>query len=101
MRRLHINGWQRIGIVLSVIWAIVGGLWGFYAVDDAAAEYQTCLKSSTYWEPCGQALAYNYGAASNTRWYNAALFGLAPPYWLADRLCARRRGALDKGWLSR
>jgi hypothetical protein len=36
MRRLHLNGLQRIGIVLSVIWAIVGGLWGFYAVDHTA-----------------------------------------------------------------
>ena len=78
MRRLHLNGWQRIGIVLSVIWAIVGGLWGFYAVDHTAADYQTCLKSSTYWEACRQAFAYNYAASSNTRWYNAALLGLAP-----------------------
>ena len=27
MRGLHLNGWQRIGIVLSVVWAIVGGLY--------------------------------------------------------------------------
>jgi ATP-dependent Zn protease len=53
-------------------------LWGFYAVDHTAADYQTCLKSSTYWEACRQAFAYNYAGASNTRWYNAAVLGLAP-----------------------
>jgi hypothetical protein len=78
MRRLHLNGWHRIGIVLSVIWAIVGGWWGFHAADHATADYQACLKSSTYWEACRQAFAYNYAAAINARWYNAALVGLAP-----------------------
>ena len=28
MRGFRLNGWQRIGIVLSVLWAIFGGLWG-------------------------------------------------------------------------
>jgi hypothetical protein len=26
--RIKLNGWQRVGIVLSIIWAIGGGLWG-------------------------------------------------------------------------
>lgn len=26
----RLNGWQRIGIVLSIAWAIGGGLWGSY-----------------------------------------------------------------------
>jgi len=25
--RFRLNGWQRIGIVLSVVWAALGGLW--------------------------------------------------------------------------
>ena len=29
MRRFRLNGWQRIGIVLSVLWVVVGGVWRF------------------------------------------------------------------------
>ena len=28
MRGFLLNGWQRIGIVLSILWALIGGLWG-------------------------------------------------------------------------
>jgi hypothetical protein len=44
--RVRLNGWQRIGIVLSVLWAIVGGLWGYHiatqeAVATPAAHYKS------------------------------------------------------------
>ena len=32
MRGFRLNGWQRLGIVLSVLWLIVGTIWA-YAAD--------------------------------------------------------------------
>lgn len=39
---MRLNGWQRIGIIASVIWAIVGAIWGILEtkrVHDARAGY--------------------------------------------------------------
>jgi hypothetical protein len=42
--RVRLNGWQRIGIVLSVIWAIGGGLWGnAIAIRHGSADHLTEL----------------------------------------------------------
>jgi hypothetical protein len=35
-----LNGWQRIGIVLSVLWAIVGFFWGNSIAIDALGEWR-------------------------------------------------------------
>ena len=44
MRSFRLNGWQRIGIVLSVVWMIVGGSWGWrHANDKADANFKLCL----------------------------------------------------------
>jgi hypothetical protein len=44
----RLNGWQRIGIVVSVLWAIGGGLWGnsygFSRGDWVFAQEARCLK---------------------------------------------------------
>jgi hypothetical protein len=29
---MRLNGWQRIGIVASVAWFLVGGFWGAYGI---------------------------------------------------------------------
>jgi hypothetical protein len=43
-RGFRLNGWQRIGIVLSVVWAIVGGLWGMkQAVAPAWRQFNACM----------------------------------------------------------
>ena len=34
---MRLNRWQRGGIVLSVVWAVVGGIWGLSAVDNPTA----------------------------------------------------------------
>lgn len=45
---MRLNGWQRIGIVLSVIWFICGGLWGnsmgIHEGDWVSRQYQFCLE---------------------------------------------------------
>src|SRR6476660_5237127 len=35
---MRLNGWQRIGLVTSIVWFIAGGLWGNkIALDEAGA----------------------------------------------------------------
>jgi hypothetical protein len=43
MQGFRLNGWQRIGIVLSALWVLVGGLWGRQL---AVAPYFDCIKSA-------------------------------------------------------
>lgn len=44
MRRFRLNGWQRVGIVLSVVWVIVGGTWGWrHANDQTDANFRVCI----------------------------------------------------------
>jgi hypothetical protein len=67
--RVRLSGWQRVGIVLSVTWAIGGGMWGAYIgfrdEGDQADKLNTinhtrndllqdnCLaKASTTWKWC-------------------------------------------------
>jgi hypothetical protein len=33
---MRLNGWQRIGLVVSIVWVLAGGLWGNkIALDEA------------------------------------------------------------------
>ena len=42
----HLNGWQRIGVVLSVVWAVTGAWWGSYIgtheLDYVQQDYEHC-----------------------------------------------------------
>jgi hypothetical protein len=43
MRGFRLNGWRRIGIVFSVLWAIVFGLWGAENIVANEGELERCL----------------------------------------------------------
>jgi hypothetical protein len=64
---MRLNGWQRIGIVASVVWVFVGGFWGnqigFSQGDYVREAYRQCLAArsiqpdgsvprDTDWKPC-------------------------------------------------
>jgi hypothetical protein len=84
MSSRHLNGWQRIGIVLSVVWAIGGGLWGnSVAIRDGSApaimRYESCISVPNYdSDGCSQALDKDYAAGVAGHWYAAAAVGLVP-----------------------
>lgn len=45
---MRLNGWQRIGVVASICWFLVGGFWSIgFVMDDLSAsvraEYGYCL----------------------------------------------------------
>lgn len=90
---MRLNGWQRIGVVASVIWAIGGAIWGnnlgIQEGDWVVREYKFCLArhsvqpdgtvpQDTDWGPCTRAFEKDYPAAVGNHWLYAAVFGLVP-----------------------
>ena len=44
MRGIRLNGWQRIGIILSIVWVFVGTWWAQQAVfAPVRAGYSKCI----------------------------------------------------------
>jgi len=78
---LRLNGWQRIGIVASVIWAIGGGIWGnnvgLEAGNWPTEKYGMCLKVFNA-EPCRQIFEKEYPEAIKYHWYIAGAYALVP-----------------------
>lgn len=84
MRGFHLNGWQRIGIVASVIWAIVGGLWGMkLAVAPAFQQFNACMSLPSSDVKVCEGIK-NEDLAVVQPWSTAATVGLVPVpfFWL-------------------
>jgi ketosteroid isomerase-like protein len=78
MRRFRLNGWQRIFIVLSVVWMIVGGLWGWrHANDKADADFKLCITQIQTASDV-QACRAKRAEALVPNWFGAAVVALAP-----------------------
>jgi len=79
MRRFRLSGWQRIGVVLSVVWIVIGGSWGWrHAYDKADAEFRTCIaavQSVADVQACREA---RFRAIAVPRGVSAAVIALAP-----------------------
>jgi hypothetical protein len=91
---MRLNGWQRIGVVLSVCWFIGGGLWiGGQVMDDLSftvrAEHRRCLAArsiqpdgtvpkDTDWGPCSERFLRDFPVAVADHWYYTAAYALIP-----------------------
>jgi hypothetical protein len=77
-RGFRLNGWQRIGIVLSVVWAIVGGLWGMkQAVAPAWRQFNACMSLPNVDVKVSEEIK-NEDLAAIQPWSTAAIVGLVP-----------------------
>src|SRR6266446_7650316 len=91
---MRLNGWQRIGLVLSIAWVLAGGFWGNkIALDEAGARIssqldhcvaQNKLRYGEYgpydqvWTPCWNEFRANFMRNAEGHWVGAALFALVP-----------------------
>lgn len=91
---MRLNGWQRIGVVVSVCWFVVGGLWINSAVIDdlgrpAVAEHRRCLDAhsiqpdgtipaDTDWGPCTKRFMAAFPSAVADHWLYAVPYTLIP-----------------------
>jgi hypothetical protein len=91
---MRLNGWQKIGVVVSVCWFIGGGLWINGIVMDelgapAVAEHRRCLAArsiqpdgmipkDTDWGPCSERFTGAFSAAVAGHWYYAVAYTLIP-----------------------
>ncbi len=82
-----LNGWQRIGAILSVVWFFAGGLWGnslgIHEGDWAVSSFSFCLNHDA--EPhmktpqqCSDTFEQEYVEAIKYHWWYALFLGLVP-----------------------
>ena len=86
MREFRLNRWQRIVLVLSIIWIVIGGSWGWrHAYDQVDADFKTCVaavKTAADLESCRET---RNAAIAIPRGVHAAIVAFGPLLivWLA------------------
>jgi len=66
---MKLNGWQRIGIVASVIWALLGAFLAEYILYSLTyGSFDTCRHSTTSLPICAQNLNRDLANAEVWRW---------------------------------
>jgi hypothetical protein len=91
---MRLNGWQRIGLVLSIAWALAGGFWANkdqldYAGTLTSSQLDACVSQnkSRYgeygpyeqvWTPCWNQYGANFERNAKGHWVVAALFAFVP-----------------------
>src|SRR6476469_2679837 len=73
---MQLNGWQRIGIVISVLWVIVGSLWALHLLFDPIYQrYFNCVSQGSF---CNGILESELADARSMQLEWIAFYGLAP-----------------------
>ena len=84
MRGFRLNGWQRIGVVGSILWAMAGGLWGNHlAIQKGGAipiaHYKACVSQPDYDDDeCSAAFDEEYTVGVRGHLAFAAMVALIP-----------------------
>jgi ketosteroid isomerase-like protein len=86
MRRVRLSRWQRIGVLLAIVWIVIGGSWGWrHAYDKADAEFRVCLTAAKTVADVKSCRETRFRAIAVPRAVSAAIVALAPlaVIWLA------------------
>jgi hypothetical protein len=82
--QLRLNGWQRIGIALSIIWLPIGWIWGnrtgIAEGDWVSQNYALCLAGATAQQnkACNDTYYREWPIAIQYHWWYAATYALLP-----------------------
>ena len=79
----RLNGWQRIGIIVSILWALGGGFWGneigLHQGDFAVTVERDCSEApNANFAACEAQFDKDWSEAIKYHWYYAAFLGLVP-----------------------
>ena len=92
LRKVRLNDWQKIGVILTLLWCLVGGLWiNNLVMNDMKTaivlEHRRCLAgrssqpnasiSSIDRSTCGEKFSANWNRNAQDRWKERAAFTLA------------------------
>ena len=80
---MRLNGWQRLGVIASIVWAVIGGFLGddigIHAGDWASRALLACLEMGAQSDAvCDATFRHDFTAAVANHWYYAAFLGLGP-----------------------
>jgi uncharacterized protein len=79
MQRSRLSRWQRIGVLLAIVWIIIGGSWGWrHAYDKADAEFRVCLTAAKTVADVKACRETRFRAIAVPRGVSAAVVALAP-----------------------
>lgn len=79
---MKLNGWQRLGVVASVVWAPIGFLWGnsigLHEGDPAVASLKACMQRDEDWKLCQAVFSNEYPIEVQYHWWFAVVGMLLP-----------------------
>jgi ketosteroid isomerase-like protein len=79
MRKVRLSRWQRIGVLLALVWIVVGGSWGWrHAYDKADADFRVCLTAAKTVAAVKACRETRFRAIAVPRGVSAAVVALAP-----------------------
>lgn len=82
-QHLRLNGWQRIGFLISVVWLFGGAFWGneigLRQGDWASLQLQSCCAGpNANLDACDQEFRKAWSAAISDHWAYAGFVGIVP-----------------------
>ena len=83
---MGLSGWQRVGVVLSVVWLLAGGYWGnsraLHKGDFAVTQFAVCMENSRSPDNasgvCLDQFDRDYAEAIKDHWRDALMVGIVP-----------------------
>jgi hypothetical protein len=83
---MRIKTWRRVGVVLSVVWLLVGGYWGnsaeLHRGDFAVMQFTACMENSGTPDnasgACLNQFDRDYAQAIKNHWRGALIAGIVP-----------------------